>query len=234
MALPESKLPIDPHETAARAGVNERCAPALLHDIRGSMQALFSAIELLTRAARSAESDPERLAKCADLARRAAQRHEETTMDVVQLLTMQRSPAKSLDWQALLQNSVEFLRNDLARNDLKARVSGEAGLRVRADRPAMQSAVLDVLTAVIDAMSSGTELIVTVEQRGDCAAAIISPVPDLPWMDEVAPTQPAPRDRRALPLLFARRFLLANGGRLEREAGPGHSGALCVLYPLES
>ena len=37
----------DLYEAAARAAINERCAPAYLHDVRGSLQALFGALELL-------------------------------------------------------------------------------------------------------------------------------------------------------------------------------------------
>jgi len=47
----------DLYEAAARATINERCAPAYLHDFRGSLQALFGALELLGRSARAGGGD---------------------------------------------------------------------------------------------------------------------------------------------------------------------------------
>lgn len=48
----------DLYEAAARATINERCAPAYLHDVRGSLQALLGALELLGRSARAGGGDP--------------------------------------------------------------------------------------------------------------------------------------------------------------------------------
>ncbi len=64
----ELTLP-DLYEVAARASINERCAHSYLHDVRGTMHALFSAVELLGRSAQGAGGNQERIHKACDLAR---------------------------------------------------------------------------------------------------------------------------------------------------------------------
>jgi len=69
----------DLYEAAARATINERCAPAYLHDVRGSLQALFGALELLGRSARAGGGDLARVEKALPGGRSAATKNRQLT-----------------------------------------------------------------------------------------------------------------------------------------------------------
>ncbi len=231
----EHELP-DWVEAAARATINERCASAFLHDIRGTMQALFSAFELLGRSAKLSGDNSLRVEKACDLARRAITRHEKSTLDMLQLLTLQHCPAVAVDLGELVNEVIHFLRNEAAGKDLALRVSSVPSLTVWAERNRLQTLLVGLLTAAIDAAPSGSELPLAVRREGNDAVVCIGSAAAFDEIDP--PSQPldwhSPLHPRQLTLVFARQFLEANGGRLEI-ATVGPHGALNLYYPcLES
>jgi C4-dicarboxylate-specific signal transduction histidine kinase len=228
------KLP-DVYEAAARATINERCALAFLHDVRGSMQALFSALELLGRSAK-AGGNPERVAKACDLARRAITRHEKSTIDTLAVLTLQPTDAAAADVGALLRDAVHFLRNDAANKAVRVTVEAPPGLAVWGDRTKLQTVLVGLLAAAIDDLPAGAELALSTERA---AADVLLTIGSSAGYDETpnaAQDLFQPPEGRVQPkdltLLFARRLLAANGGSVRVDAAYGPHGAIYLRYPL--
>jgi signal transduction histidine kinase len=225
----------DLYEAAARATINERCAPAILHDVRGSLQALFGALELLGRSARAGGGDLARVEKACDLARRAISRHEKSTIDALQVLTSQQTMATAVEVGALTRDIVHFLRNDAGNKAIRITVvANSEDLYVWADRTKLQTLLAGLLAAAIDETQAGGELPITIDHIGDEVAMSIGS--DAGY-DEIhaAPDltrRPAPRFQpKELTLLFAREFLTANGGRLTVDHGVQPQGSLTIYYP---
>jgi hypothetical protein len=223
------------YEVAARASINERCASAYLHDIRGSMQALFSALELLGRSAKSGSGNPERVERACELARRAISHHEKSTLEALQILTLQHVDAAAVDVLALASEAVHFLRNDAANKHVALKVTGSQGVGILAERPRLQTALVGLLTAAIDAIPAGASLLVAVDRIGDNAVISIDSdagYEELAEKDDLWGYAQGRLRSRELTLLFARQFLAANGGRLEIDAAATPRGAMHLYYPV--
>jgi hypothetical protein len=225
----------DLYEAAARATINERCAPAFLHDVRGSLQALFGALELLGRSARAGGGDLARVEKACDLARRAISRHEKSTIDALQALTSQQTMATAVEVGALTRDVVHFLRNDAGNKAIRITVAANSeDVYVWADRAKLQTVLAGLLTAAIDEAPAGGELPLTIRRVGDEVAVSIGShagydeihtAPDLTWRPTLR-FQP-----KELTLLFAREFLTTNGGRLTVDHDVQPQGSLTIYYP---
>jgi hypothetical protein len=224
----------DLYEAAARASINERCASAYLHDVRGSLQALFGALELLGRSARTGGGDLARVEKACDLARRAISRHEKSTLDVLQVLTSQQSMAAAIDVGALIRDVAHFLRNEAGMKAVRITVESPMELNVWADRAKLRTLLVGLLTAAIDETEAEGEVPIKIDRVGnDVAISIgsnagyedIHAAPDLSRRPNVR-FQP-----KELTLLFAREFLAANGGHLTVDHGARPQGSLTIYYP---
>jgi signal transduction histidine kinase len=222
------------YEAAARATINERCAPAYLHDVRGSMQALFGALELLGRSARAGAGDLARVEKACDLVRRTISRHEKSMIDALQALTSRQSMAAAVEVGALTRDVVHFLRNDATNKAIRITVASSQGLNVWADRTKLQTLLAGLLTAAIDETRVGGELPISIDRVGDDVAVSIGShagyddiyaVPDLSQRPTLR-FQP-----KQLTLLFARELLATNGGRLTVDNGVQPQGLLTMYYP---
>jgi signal transduction histidine kinase len=224
----------DLYEAAARATINERCAPAYLHDVRGSMQALFGALELLGRSAKAGGVDLARVEKACDLARRALSRHEKSTIDALQALTSQQSMAAAVEVGILTRDVVHFLRNDAGNKAVRITVASSKDLNVWADRAKLQTLLAGLLTAAIDEIRVGGELPISIDRVGDDVAVSIGShagYDDIHAAPDLSRRPTLRFQPKELTLLFARDFLAANGGRLTVDKGVQPQGALTIYYP---
>jgi hypothetical protein len=227
------------YEAAARATINERCGLAFLHDVRGSMQALFSALELLGRSAKAGGGNPERVEKACDLARRAISRHEKSTIDTLAVLTLQHTDAAALDVGELLRDAVHFLRNDAVNNGVRVTVAAPAGLMIRGDRTKLQTLLIGLLAAAIDDLPAGVELPLSIERA---AADVLLTIGSSTGYADTDDADHAPQElvqrpqgrvlQKDLTLLFARKFLAANGGSIRIDGSAGAHGAVYLRHPL--
>jgi signal transduction histidine kinase len=229
----ELKLP-ELFATAAQVAINERCAPAYLHDIRGSMQALLSAFELLGRSARLGGDNALRVEKACDLARRAIIHHEKSTMEVLQLLTLQHAEAAAVDVGALVHDVVHFLRNEAATKEVIVMVTTVTDLNISTERAKLRTLLIGLLTAAIDCTPAGSELRVTVERRAD--EALVSIGSDAGYVanmkiEELLSNQEGHLSSQELTMLFATQFLTSHLGRLEIDSRAEPRGALNLYYP---
>jgi signal transduction histidine kinase len=228
----ELELP-DLYEAAARATINERCALAYLHDVRGSMQALFSALELLGRSAKSGNDNAARVERAYDLARRAISHHEKSTLGVLRLLTLQHAEAAVVDPDVLVREVVHFLRNEAATREVTVTISSVTGLGISTELARFHTLLVGLVTAAIDATPAGAELPVSIGRRENYAVISIGSDAGYGGIPEAQEPWCPPRKRlhqRELTLLFARQFMAANGGRLEIHSDAPR-GTLRLYYP---
>ncbi len=230
----------DLFEAAARVAINERCAAAYLHDIRGGMQALFSALELLSRSAKSGYDNPERVEKACELAKRAISNHEKSTLAALQALTLQRAEAAVIDVLTLVSDVARFLRNEAAGREVILKVVGAEGeVAISAERVRLQTVLVGLLLAAIDDVPPGSSLILSIGRAdGDAVISMdsdagygeVSDLEDL-WSRRSGRLRP-----QELTLLFARQFLAANGGRLDIDAAAAATprGAMHLHYPINA
>jgi signal transduction histidine kinase len=227
----------DLYEVAARAAINERCAPAYLHDVRGSLQALFGALELLGRSARAGGGDRARVEKACDLARRAISRHEKSTIATLQVLTSQQSMAAAVEVGALTREVVRILRNDAGNKSIRITVASSKDLYVWADRAKLQTLLAGLLTAAIDKTRVGGELPVSIDPVGDDVAVSIGSnagYEDIHAAPDLSPSPSLRFQAKELTLLFAREFLSVNGGRLTVDNGVQPQGSVTMYYPAHA
>ena len=218
----------DLYEVAARATINERCATAYLHDIRGSMQALFSALELLGRSARKGGSDLDRVEKACALAKRAIDFHEKSTLNALHILTLQDAESATLDVGALMNDVVHFLRNNAANKGVTVSLLGTAPLSVAAERARLQTLLVGLVADAIDATPGGTELPITVSREASFVVICIGSNAGYPVDNSTEDLS------HELTLHFARQFLSTNGGRLEIDAAAPPRGSLRLYYPIKA
>jgi len=224
----------DVFTTAARAAINERCASAYLHDVRGTMQALFSAFELLGRSARLGAANPARVEKAWDLARRAMSNHEKSTLDVLQMLTLQPNPPAAVDLAELVNEVVHFLRNEAASKYVTVAASASPEVRISVERAKLQTLLVGLMTAAIEETPAGAELRLAVGRQGGDAVITLGShggFANLRSSDELLAGPLGALRPRELTLLFARHFLADGGGRLEIDGSAFPVGSLTLHHP---
>jgi signal transduction histidine kinase len=226
-------------DVAARARINERCAMAYLHDVRGTMQALFSAIELLGRSARAGNGDAARIDKACGLAKRAIATHEKSVLDILQALTLQSAEATPVDLAGMVTKAVQFLRNEAAMKSVTISLVGEdgdstPGLTVMAEQARFQTLLVGLVAAAIDATPAGEKLPIAVRRVDGWAQVTIGS--DAGYRAHEGAAGPKPQGGRLRPSeltrLFAERYLATGGGRLDIDAGTHPHGTLKLFYPL--
>lgn len=194
-------------DAAARALIAERCQRTYLHEIRGGLQALSGAVELLTRLARSGDGDGAVVDRAALIAKRALTNHESAMVDMVKQMAGASERAERVDLGLMVDDIVRFLRNDMAARQVEARLEKGPEVCLEIDRNALRFLLIGLFTERIDAAPGG-ELSVRVERRdGEAVLELRSragPGPD-----------PAAADR-ILELL--RHWTAAHGGRLEQRS----------------
>jgi hypothetical protein len=208
-------------EAAARATINERCGSAFLHDVRGSMQALFSAFELLGRSARMGGGDTVRVEKACDLAKRAITNHEKATLQILELLTLQHDESMRLDLGIMVREAAHFLRNDAANKSITLKLEVVPDLEIFAPRARLQTLLAGLFTAAIDQLRVASVLQINAKRDGAFALLSVG-------ADSSGERSGDPVAGRELTLQFARQFMQTNGGRLEID--PAADGRIVRLY----
>ena len=94
--------------------VNGRCRRAYLHDLRGGLQAISGAFELLARLARTGRSDPALVDRASAIARSALANHEGAIVEMLKQVVPAEEPTGTVDFGELIDETLQFLRNDIA------------------------------------------------------------------------------------------------------------------------
>lgn len=189
------------------------------------MQALFSAIELLGRSAKAA-ADPQRLDKVVDLARRAIQQHEKSSLQVLELLTQQRGEPSAVDLNELLRETAHLLRSASSAKHVKVELNAEPDGMVKLHRAALQSVLIGLIGAAIDASPAGATLHLWLRRQERETVIQIGSHGGLGEIDTVDPAKPLPTSPFAMSSLlvwYVRQVLSENRATFEiaNEPSPG-------------
>jgi hypothetical protein len=231
-------LPLsDVLEAAAYAVVGERCLQAHLHDARGELQTLHSAIELLARAAKSPGENAALAEKASALARRSLASHEKSLIELLNRMTPHDATVVSVDVGELVGAVLRILRNDALSKSIVFRFDAVQGVFIVAQPHLCEMVVLGLCAMTIDELAAGASINVSVG-RSD-SHAFIEWKSDIPW-----PTVRTPEDlwRSAkatltpyeLLLAVAWRWTTTNGGRVELPTEPQVRDVLRIYYPSHS
>jgi hypothetical protein len=221
-------------DAAAYALVSQRCRQATLHDIRGGLQALQNAIELLARSAKAPVPNPATVAKVLALATRAMTTHEQLLVDLVRQTAPSEGPATMLDLGELVQEVLRFLRNDALAKSISLHVEAAPGLTIMAQPDKCRLLILGIAAASIDALPPGSAMTVGVAALDDHvllefkSAMRYSPIRSLDDLGHDFPATLAPHD---LLLALAAQWLGTHGGRIELAAGADGPQGLHIYYP---
>ena len=224
-------------EAAAYALVGERCRQSYLHDIRGGLQALHSAVELLIRAASAPGENLAVAEKASGLARRAVQKHENSLVDLVNHLTPQCEIATVLNVGEMVNDVMRFIRNDSACKSVTFRLESDADVFVLAQAHRFRMLVLGLSSALTDELAPGAVVDIAVTRAGSSASVefrSVMPCSSVPSPENIGPKDGARTSLFELLVALSGRWTARNGGRIELSAEPHLPSALRIYYPLAS
>ncbi len=209
---------IDVLGAAAYALVSERCRQSYLHDIRGGLQTLNSAVELLIRAANSPAENTALAEKASVLARRAVQKQEKLLLDLLNDLTPQTETASRVNIGELMSEVLRFVANDVAGKSVSIRLQSATELCVLVERHKFRLLILGLVCMLADDLAPGSVVEVTIARSASHALIeFLSSVArsslheaKSPWESTAAMSSPG-----ELLLALTRQWTVANGGGLE-------------------
>jgi hypothetical protein len=222
-------------EAAAFGLVGQRCRQAYIHDIRGGLQALGSAIELLARSAKSPAQHSALLEKASALAQRAMATHEQVVIDIVQGMAPIDERATVVNLGDLIREAVHFLRNDAVAKSITLHSTLAAGVCISTEPLKCRLLIIGLIVMAIDTLAAGSVIDIRVAHSGSEAllefksAAPYSQIRDPSdlWagLDSVPPGE--------LMLAVTSRWVCTNGGRIQLDLADS-PGELRIYYPMAS
>ena len=158
-------------DAAALSIVNARCRQAYVHELRGALQSVQSAIELLSRAVKRPGVDEARLDSIVGLAKRAMAAQEQALMGVVEHMTMRPASADRADLAEILAGVERFLRNDAAHKDMRLEIHSVPDITVAVPSARFRSLLLGLFAVCVDAMPAESTLRVDLSRHTDARLA---------------------------------------------------------------
>lgn len=221
-------------ESILQAAVRNRicflCGHAYLHELRGGLQAIHSAVELLARSGTAA--DPAIAAKASGIAKRAIATHESTITRVFDDIIADQHGPQEFDLGALAGECVQLLQNPAAARGVALSLIVQEALMIRARRSQLRISILGVILSALRNMPQGSQLRL-LAARGDGGVALRFEGTDFgSWQALPGPAALATADLDDLILPVSQRVVAADGGRMWTEAAAGAGGALCIDYPV--
>jgi hypothetical protein len=220
-------------EAAVNTFVNGRCRRAYLHDLRGGLQAISGAFELLARLARTGKSDPLLVDRASAIARSALANHETAIEEMLKQVVPSEELVSAVDFGELIDETLQFLRNDIACRQIRLSVDRCDELEVLAPKQELRLLLLGLLTLHIDDCPADAELNVRLERAENLAVFAVSSVAGLHPDSSDAQRSREPIYPGQVVLEGASTWLSRHGGRMEL-VGTEHSARSewRVYYPM--
>jgi len=223
-------------DAAVQTLINERCHRAYIHDMRGGLQAVYSSLEVLARSAKHGTPNTVLIENASSIAKRAMANHEQALVDIVNQVTGPDDVPTVVNLASLVKQAQQFLRNDALSKGIRLGLSGCEDVLVFSQRNKLRSLILGLLALGIDGLPTGAEL--RVELRRADGYALLELRSDLTYNDireaeDLMCHEPIDLCPQELVLGFARRWIMANGGRVEIHSPVGaQQTGLRIYYPL--
>jgi hypothetical protein len=223
-------------DAAVQTLINERCHRAYIHDMRGGLQAVYSSLEVLARSAKHGTPNTVMIDNASSIAKRAMVNHEQALVDIVNQVTGPDDAPAVVNLAALVKQAQQFLRNDALSKGIKLSLSGSEDLLVFSQRNKLRSLILGLFALGIDGLPTGADLQVELSPVDGYALLELRSAltyDDIREAEDVLCHEPVDLHPQELVLGFARRWITANGGRVEihSPAGAQQTG-LRIYYPL--
>jgi hypothetical protein len=214
---------------------NQRCRHAVLHDLRGGLQAVSSSLELLSRSANSQSVDPAIVAKASSLAKRALANHERYLHEMLDQLLSADDPAAPVNIANLVADLSGLLRSDRESRDVRLVIAADAELHVHMPPLRLRRLLLSILTLNLDRSPPGTTMHLSTSRTEEHACIELHGPRAFSTADGADPIlslggSAVPRTQ--LVLAGARHWLAITGGRLEIASGAAANGVLRIFCPL--
>jgi hypothetical protein len=223
-------------DAAVQTLINERCHRAYIHDMRGGLQAVYSSLEVLARSAKNGTPNTVLIESASSIAKRAMANHEQALVDIVNQVTGPDDVPTVVNLASLVKQAQQFLRNDALSKGIRLGLSGCEDVLVFSQRNKLRSLILGLLALGIDGLPTGAEL--RVELRRADGYALLELRSDLTYHDireaeDLLCHEPVDLSPQELVLGFARRWITANGGRVEIHSPVDtQQTGLRIYYPL--
>lgn len=227
----------DVFDAALQTLVNDRCRRTYIHDMRGGLQAIYSALELLVRSAKQGAVNGTLIDNASALAKRALATHERVMLEIVNQLTLGEEKPVVVNVLNLIDEVQRFLRNDAAIRDIRIAVTGAKDVQVSAALNKLRTLLLALLAFSIDALPVGAELQIDVSRvREDACVALRGEMScdEIPSAEALLRDQTSIVQPRDLILGGARHWLQKHGGRIELDSSATLRNALRIYYPLNT
>jgi len=224
----------DVFDAALQTLINDRCRTAYVHDIRGGLQAVYSAFELLARSAKQGAASGTLIDKASALVKRAMANHEHLIFEIVNQLTVPEDEPALVNVTNLIHDVLRFLRNEASSRDIRISVTGGKDMQVSATLK-LRTLLLGLLTLYIDGLPAGAELLINVSRAGeDACVELLSDVSlgEIRSVEALSRDQPSVVQPRDVILGGARYWLQQHGGRFVLQPGAKLHDALRIYYPL--
>jgi hypothetical protein len=223
-------------DAAVQTLINERCHRAYIHDMRGGLQAVYSSLEVLARSAKHGTPNTGLIENASSIAKRAMANHEQALVDIVNQVTGPDDVPTVVNLASLVKQAQQFLRNDALSKGIRLGLSGCEDVLVFSQRNKLRSLILGLLALGIDGLPTGAEL--HVQLRRVDGYALLELRSDLTYNDireaeELLCHEPVDLRPQELVLGFARRWITANGGRVEIHSPvDAQQTGLRIYHPL--
>ena len=165
-------------EAAAFALIGKRWHQAHIHDVRGEIQTLRNAIELLSRAAKVSGDNPAALEKSAALAKRAMDGHEKALAVLVRQMTPHEAANIPVNVGELVADVLRFLRVGASIKSIVFNLDSIPDALVVAQPYKCRLLILGICTVLIDELDPGAVAEIIVARSGsDVVMAFKSALP---------------------------------------------------------
>jgi signal transduction histidine kinase len=222
-------------DAAVQTLINERCRRAYMHDMRGGLQAIYTSFEALARSAKHGAQNAALIDNASSIAKRAMAHHEQALVEIVNQVTGPEDTPAVVNLESLVKQAQQFLRNEALCKGITLGLSGEHDVLVFSKRNKLRSLILGLLALGIDELTAGAEL--QVELSRVDGYALLELRSELTYnaireAEDLLCRKPAGLGPHELVLGFARRWIVANGGRVEIHSPGGVQAGLRIYYPL--
>ncbi len=164
------------------------------------------------------------------IARSALANHEGAIVEMLKQVVPAEEPTGTVDFGELIDETLQFLRNDIACKQIRLSIDRCDKLEILAQKHELRLMLLGLFTLRIDDCPTGAELIVRLERAASLAVFTVSSIagPDSPCAQQSQGPIPG-----QVVLEWASKWLSRHGGRMELTRAEHSARSECrVYYPL--